>query len=160
MENSDERIKVYEGMLELSDKRVLWEIRNPKLDDDTYFVMVASELKRFKDTYGETISLLGRSGRHVCVPDTQENRERYREMVGWVEASQNRLVAEANKYDPEDDEPEFPEALAEKEHIAEAIDWVQEQFECNRSTAWSIVEHVGALVFKQLAKETPEFKLE
>ena len=47
----------------------------------------------FEDRFGVTIRLLGRSGRHVCIDNTPENRRRYPNLRRAAEAATNRLFA-------------------------------------------------------------------
>lgn len=82
-------------MLELSDERVLWKITG-HFDEEFWSILVASELRRFMVQFGTPVYALGRSGRHICVDDTNVNRKWYRRMAEWVEDAQKELVENWN----------------------------------------------------------------
>ena len=96
-------IETYEGKLELTAEHVYWKFYNPRFTDDPCFediyrMMVQDEIDDFKKKFGQDIYLLGRSGRHVCVDDTPENRERYFEMQSEALRQINSLIARVNEY--------------------------------------------------------------
>lgn len=80
-------------MLQLSDKRVLWDINNENFDFDEYCIECDYALKKLSEKYGTEFYLLGRSGRHVCVEDTKENRKRFYKMQKDVEEMQNEIIS-------------------------------------------------------------------
>lgn len=69
----------YQGYLELHAMRApvgnyaTWVTR----DDNQYDAAVGVAIAEFEQRHGITIYTLGRSGRHVCIEDTPENRKRY-----------------------------------------------------------------------------------
>lgn len=62
----------YEGHLELSDNRTLWDI-DVFISATQYSDMVEDYIRAFEDEAGTDVWLLGRSGRHVCVDATIDN---------------------------------------------------------------------------------------
>lgn len=46
-------------------------------DSDDYEAAVEAAVEAFQTEHGVTLYALGRSGRHICVEDTEDNRERY-----------------------------------------------------------------------------------
>lgn len=102
MEKNSE-IKVYyseefrKEMLELSDDRILWNVRmNDEPDYELWSVLVKNEIRKFMTQFGVPAYVLGRSGRHVCVEDSKSNRDWYRRMRDYVNDAQKRMIAEWN----------------------------------------------------------------
>lgn len=102
MEKNSE-IKVYyseefrKEMLELSDDRILWNVRmNDEPDYELWCVLVKNEIRKFMTQFGVPVYVLGRSGRHVCVEDSKSNRDWYRRMRDYVNDAQKRMIAEWN----------------------------------------------------------------
>ena len=91
-------IKVYysedlrKNTLELSDRRVLWNITCDNFDEDLYCMSVQSAARRFMTQFGVPVYIVGRSGRHVVVEDNRENRKWYRRMVEYVREKQDELI--------------------------------------------------------------------
>lgn len=98
--NNDSSIATYyseelrENVLELTDRRVMWDIT----DNMLYEASVRHEINEFEKKYGTPLFCCGRSGRHICVKDTQENRNRYGEMRDYVKSRIDSLVKENNEY--------------------------------------------------------------
>lgn len=99
MEKNSE-IKVYyseefrKEMLELSDDRILWNVRmNDEPDYELWSVLVKNEIRKFMTQFGIPVYVLGRSGRHVCVEDSKSNRDWYRRMRDYVNDAQKRMIA-------------------------------------------------------------------
>lgn len=86
--------------LELSDRHVLWDINTQgnKFDVEHWNLTVEFYAKNFEENFQTELLLLGRSGRHVCVDDNEENRERYNEMVEYIKELQKLLIQEVNAY--------------------------------------------------------------
>lgn len=80
-------------MLELSDKRVLWETDiTDEIQKWEYYVECRKTLAELSKHYHTKFGGFGRSGRHICVPDTPANRRNYRHMVKAVEREQKRII--------------------------------------------------------------------
>ena len=77
-------------MIELSDKHVLWNINN--YDEEEYVNIVLAMQNEFCKIYKAHVYLCGRSGRHVCVSNTPENRRRVYNMTRTVERMQRQLI--------------------------------------------------------------------
>lgn len=98
--------------IQLSDNRTIWKLDSldMSVDDDTaedmdylYYSLVDSACQKFQEKSGVEVFLLGRSGRHVCVEDTDQNRRRYRSLCNlqsklekWVIDTYNKEVAKIN----------------------------------------------------------------
>lgn len=100
-------IKIYysedfkRDMLELSDRRVLWNITCDNFDEDLYWISAESAARRFMTQFGVPVYIVGRSGRHVVVEDNRENRKWYRRMVEYVREKQDELIEAWNNGTPE-----------------------------------------------------------
>jgi hypothetical protein len=82
-----------EDMLELSDFRLLWYVTLKDEDDKFEMYAAISELhEEFKSLYGCDFHCEGRSGRHVCVLDTAQNRKQYANMKRTIKRMQNSLM--------------------------------------------------------------------
>ena len=80
-------------MLELSNKRVLWEVNlEDSAEEAAYYIDCDYTIVKLSTHYHTPFGRFGRSGRHVCVPDTPTNRRNYRHMVKAVEREQKRLI--------------------------------------------------------------------
>ena len=77
-------------MIELSDRHILWEINTP--NDEEYSRVILAMQQEFLKIYKAHVYLLGRSGRHVCVPNTSENRRRVYNMTRTAERMQRQLI--------------------------------------------------------------------
>jgi hypothetical protein len=77
-------------MLQLSDEHTLWKIKNGA--NDEYYYMVENGLDGLTRKFGTQFYALGRSGRHICVDDTPENRKRYGKMVAAVEEVERSII--------------------------------------------------------------------
>lgn len=66
--------------LELHSNRTLWGLDNPEEDWDYYSLLVQLAAEDFTHQTGVDVEFLGRSGRHVCVEDTLENRQNYQQL--------------------------------------------------------------------------------
>ena len=82
-----------EELIELSDEHIWWYIKFGPNDTDThYYVFVQLMCEEFKDIYGTDLILTGRSGRHVCVKDTPDNRRMFANMKRTVWRLQNKIL--------------------------------------------------------------------
>lgn len=93
-------MKFYENYIELSDAHVIWQLNNPNLnEEESEFVwsdIINDCSKEFKRIYGCDFYMLGRSGRHVCVEDTPQNRQRWYRMKMTIDRLQKWMVAQFN----------------------------------------------------------------
>lgn len=93
--NAIKDIKVYEGMLELSDDHTMWRIDAP-IDEVEYNDVVDRYTKKFEDENNVEIVALGRSGRHICVEATLENILRYNDLKDSMETTIDDMVSYIN----------------------------------------------------------------
>ena len=85
-------IKYYEGYLELSDDRIMWEI-NADIDEYEYWTLADAFLEQFEKDYNVSeVTYLGRSGRHVVCLNTWENVSRYDELVAGMKKCQQDFI--------------------------------------------------------------------
>lgn len=89
--------------LELHDRHVFWEVKNPNLTDEFIDEAVDHAIWNLELLYKNLkVFCLGRSGRHVCIEDTPINRRRYHAVRQKAERITDRLVEKLNKYKQED----------------------------------------------------------
>ena len=81
-----------QNMLELSDLHMLWKVDLEKHSEHEYYLACNEALNRLSAHYHTELGCCGRSGRHVCMPDTIANRRNYRHIVAAVEREQNRII--------------------------------------------------------------------
>lgn len=148
-------IETYEGKLELTAEHVYWKFYNPRFTDDPCFddiyqMMVQDEIDDFKNTFGQDIYLLGRSGRHVCVDDTPENRERYFEMQKEAQRQINNLIARVNEYG-KDGNMVFSTDEMIKHNNETAVKIITDSFGCDEAKAKEVYAKVAAIVVGSLA---------
>lgn len=146
-------VKLYDGMLELSDKHVMWEFDNRNFTensgfDDIYYLMVQEELKVFKEETGVEISLLGRSGRHICIDDTPENRERYYELQNIVTEKIKKFIELVNNYGK--DENLSPDEMVAHNNIC-AIETLMSEFGCDKEKAKKVYNEIACIVVGSLS---------
>lgn len=87
--------------IELSDNRTLWDIDVPDGVSDAevesvYEMMLGVSFDDFQEETGVDLTLLGRSGRHVCVDNTYENAKRYSELVSVQKEVEDRFIKNVN----------------------------------------------------------------
>lgn len=89
-------------MLELSDRHIDWDFgRAIKPTSDEYMVGLRYDVAKrmytedFKNHYHVKVCFCGRSGRHVCVVNTADNRRKYAVMCDAVELMQKLIVLAA-----------------------------------------------------------------
>ena len=63
--------------LELHDNRTMWKLQREELFGEEFYEAVSRAIQEFELITGVELYCLGRSGRHICVEDTEENRENY-----------------------------------------------------------------------------------
>jgi len=85
--------------LQLSDEHILWDVNvEPEnFNEEKYNRLCQEALERLKAKYNTEFFMLGRSGRHVCVEDTLDNRVEYDDMAADVKAEQKELINKLNK---------------------------------------------------------------
>ena len=81
-----------QNMLEVSDRRMLWEIHSDNFSEEEYYCECNYTRIILSQHYHTEISFCGRSGRHVCVRDTPTNRRNYRHIVKAVKREQDRIL--------------------------------------------------------------------
>ena len=113
----DDEIEYYQDgygpeYIQLNDEHTVWKLdrldgnaSNSEAEDwDAYYYSLVNEAcEKFEQKSGVEILLLGSSGRHVCVEDTDQNRRRYRSLCNlqmkledWVVREFNKAIAQAN----------------------------------------------------------------
>lgn len=90
-----EIMKYYDGLIELSDRRILWEVKSDYTEDDLAYIADWACFD-FKIIYGVEVYCEGRSARHICVDDTPQNRRAYANMKRTVRRLQNKIIAYLN----------------------------------------------------------------
>jgi hypothetical protein len=81
-----------EDMLEVSDRRMLWEIHSDDFNEDEYYLRCDAARNRLSQHYHTDIVFCGRSGRHVCMRNTPTNRRNYRHIVKAVRREQDEIL--------------------------------------------------------------------
>jgi hypothetical protein len=80
-------------LIELSDEHIMWYIKFGKDDTDIdYELFVRDMIEEFFDIYETDLILTGRSGRHVCVKNTPDNRRQLMNMQRTVYRLQNEVL--------------------------------------------------------------------
>ena len=86
--------------LELHDHHTLWKI-NKVFDFDEYDHEVLKAIFAMESRYKDLkVFQFGRSGRHICVPDTPINRRRYKALVQYAEQLEQMVI---NHFNNEED---------------------------------------------------------
>lgn len=84
-------------LIELSDEHIMWYIKFGKDDTDIdYELFVRDMIEEFFDIYETDLILTGRSGRHVCVKNTPDNRRQLMNMQRTVYRLQNEILMRFN----------------------------------------------------------------
>jgi len=82
-----------EELIQLSDEHIYWYIKYAEDDTDfDYEMFIRDLIEEFFDIYETDLILTGRSGRHVCVKDTPDNRRRLMNMQRTVWRMQNDIL--------------------------------------------------------------------
>lgn len=79
-------------LLEVSDRHVLWRANVDEENEYDYYAECDKAIAELSEHYHTQLGCYGRSGRHVCIPDTPANRRNYRHIVKAVEREQDRLI--------------------------------------------------------------------
>lgn len=82
--------------LQISDEPILQDV-NSDYTEEEYRMLCDDAIEKLKNKYNTDFYLCGRSGRHVCVDDTLENRERLDELKSDVEAEQKNIINTLNQ---------------------------------------------------------------
>lgn len=90
-----EDIQFYQGNLELSRRHILWEITND-MDEEIYKNFVDEWLDKFNTDNECEILLLGRSARHCCIEDSDQNKLRYHDLKNKFQEFQDSFVEYIN----------------------------------------------------------------
>lgn len=79
-----DKVKFYDGYLELNDNHTLWNINAPEndmlFDEEAYSFIVTEALEQFRAETDTDLYLLGRMGRHAVVDNNFSNLMRYDEL--------------------------------------------------------------------------------
>lgn len=81
--------------LQISDEPILQDVFSNYTEEE-YKMLCNDAIEKLKNKYNTEFYLCGRSGRHVCVDDTLENRERLDEMKSDVKAEQKNIINTLN----------------------------------------------------------------
>lgn len=83
-----------EDLIELSDEHILWYVKfaNDSEYDCDYMNMCRELALEFEEIYGTSLIYTGRSGRHVCVKNTPDNRRNLMNMQRTVRRMQNEVL--------------------------------------------------------------------
>ncbi len=108
----EEDLKFYtpynsDTLIELSDNHTLWQINVP-IDEVEYGAVLEQYLEKFTQETGVEIFTEGRSGRHICVPNTVDNLIRFSElqdvqsrleseMINHINTNYNEYLEESRK---------------------------------------------------------------
>lgn len=84
-----------EEMLELSDNHTLWAIHKD-FDEGCYWGLCNKAIEDLSNKYDTQFYMLGRSGRHVCVENTSQNRRRFKSLAKAVSKKENEIIAYFN----------------------------------------------------------------
>lgn len=84
--------EVLEELLEVSDRHMLWSANVDEETEWLYDNECRDSIARLSAHYHTPIGCYGRSGRHVCIPDTPANRRNYRHIVKAVRREQDRII--------------------------------------------------------------------
>lgn len=99
-----ENFKFYEDKLELSDRRLIWDLPNDvDFDKDLYEDLCNQAIEDFEEEFSEDLFILGRGNRHVCVEDCFENASKYNDMCKFIEKLQNGIVEDYKRIIKEND---------------------------------------------------------
>lgn len=82
-------------MLELSDRRLLWEVPNGVMEC-VWNDACDNSLEKLSEHYHTQFYALGRGSRHVCVENTPKNKRNYRHMIKRVKEEQDLLLGILN----------------------------------------------------------------
>jgi len=89
--------------LQLHDHHTMWKITNEHVDENVFNMYVEGAVDLFKEKFNEQIYGLGRSGRHICVENTDRNRRRYKSMKRYALKLEKDVIKMVNKYKPAKD---------------------------------------------------------
>lgn len=92
VQNKEKEYPLYDGYLEISQRRILFEINKVVAPSElSFFVEILRN--QFESKYKDLkIFLLGRSSRHVCVENTSKNRRRFNGMCEYCKIMQQALI--------------------------------------------------------------------
>ena len=82
-------------VIELSDRPVLDGITRPYVHSE-WERACEKEIRAFERKFGTELYRLGRSGRHLCVENTRENRVRFLEMLEEIDRALDRMLEAYN----------------------------------------------------------------
>ena len=123
-----EGIKYYKDSwkeyIELSDNHTLWDIDIPDgvseaEVESVYEMTLGIAFDDFQEETGVDLTMLGRSGRHICVDNTYENAKRYSELVSVQKEVEDRFIQNVNNELRSPNEEEY-ESLKESKSLKES----------------------------------------
>lgn len=141
MVNKMKDIPTYNGALELSANHTLFNINNLNDEYDnysedvyaTYNQFVEDAVRTFEEDTGVEIYGDGRSGRHIVVSDTIENRVRYdelkekqAELEEWVVNTTNKYIEALNA--GKDTSEAYDYAVGATESLTEATNYLKKHY--------------------------------
>ncbi len=84
----------YGNMLQVSDRRVLWETNIlSDFDEHDFYFDCELALIELSEQYNTEFVLAGRMSRHVCIEDTPDNRRNYQNIVESVKQKQDEIIS-------------------------------------------------------------------
>ena len=92
--------KYYDGMIQLSENRTLWQINNNKIDSEYYENLVNYYLQLFENETNVKIFQEGRNGRHIVIENNAKNFINYSELQQIQANFENELINQCNKIKP------------------------------------------------------------
>ena len=99
---NNEEFKLYNGSIQLSDDRVIWEI-NREMDPEDYWYTVRIYAEDFEAETGVEIELDGRMQRHVVVENNYKNYINFTALRNYEQYLQDKMVEEIDERGDEND---------------------------------------------------------
>ena len=96
-----DKVKFYDGYLELNDNHTLWDINAPEdnmlFNEDAYSFIVTEALEQFRAETDTDLYLLGRMGRHAVVDNNFSNLMRYDELKQVQQKYEQEVINQAQE---------------------------------------------------------------
>lgn len=96
-----DKVKFYDGYLELNDNHTLWNINAPEndmlFDEEAYSFIVTVALEHFRAETDTDLYLLGRMGRHAVVDNNFSNLMRYDELKQVQQKYEQEVINQAQE---------------------------------------------------------------
>lgn len=101
IQNALDKVKFYDGYLELNDNHTLWNINAPEdnmlFNEDAYSFIVTVALEHFRAETDTDLYLLGRMGRHAVVDNNFSNLMRYDELKQVQQKYEQEVISQAQE---------------------------------------------------------------